>query len=76
MKFDKKEPKEIWTAKRTRDQILKVRAEVSEYHREMKQIDSDINVLKEKKKQIAYRMSNKDKYLHQLMNQLIDQVNM
>lgn len=70
MKFDKPATFPEWTNEKTQSQIDAVKKETADMCRRMNKIDSEINVLQHEKRNIANRISNKNKYISQLENQL------
>lgn len=70
MKFKKVIPKEKWPDEKTIQRIEVVDIDIANFNRQMNKIDSQINELKEKKKSIMAKVSDKNKYRKQLVGQL------
>lgn len=70
MKFQKPENFRKWTIDETDDQIRRVQFDVAEFNRDMNNINSKINTLNEQKRVIKNKISNKNKYINQLIKQI------
>lgn len=70
MKFKPVENHTVWAAEKTNERIELVLSEIKTFNQEMNKINSNMNVLKDRKSHIKVKIANKWKYIKQLKDQL------
>lgn len=69
-RFDKVEPKEPWSAEKTKERIDVTMASVRELNTELNDVNSRLNELNVTRTTLCSKLSRKNKYINQLRKQL------
>jgi septal ring factor EnvC (AmiA/AmiB activator) len=70
MRFQRSTPFKEWTNPETKEQILKIREDIKQLDKGITDIDDEIFGLMDKKHILRQKISHKQKYINQLINQL------
>ena len=70
MKFQKPVNFRPWTEQETAEKIESAKSDIQKYDIQLMMTDKILNQVRQRKKEIQYKIGNKTKYLNQLKKQL------